>query len=132
MDIQKIFSLLTALVIIFFTLHDVVLTVLSHQGAGPITNFWTKKVWFLIIWVKFKLKIDFFYKYAGPAFLLGIIMVWYLLLNLGWLILLYVGDYTVKEPKNIWCVIESEKYGLNFFSVTCNKESNHCSGDHGF
>ena len=42
------------------------------------------------------------------------------------------GDYTVKEPKNIWCVIESEKYGLNFFSVTCNKESNHCSGDHGF
>ena len=42
------------------------------------------------------------------------------------------GDYTMNEPKNIWCVVESEKYGLNFFSVTCNKESNHCSGDHGF
>ena len=43
-----------------------------------------------------------------------------------------IGDYTMNEPKNIWCVVESEKYGLNFFSVTCNKESNHCSGDHGF
>ena len=42
------------------------------------------------------------------------------------------GDYTMNEPKIIWCVVESEKYGLNFFSVTCNKESNHCSGDHGF
>ena len=43
-----------------------------------------------------------------------------------------IGDYTVNEPKNIWCIVEGEKYGLNFFSVTCNKESNHCSGDHGF
>ena len=43
-----------------------------------------------------------------------------------------IGDYTMNEPKNIWCVVESEKYGLNFFSVTCNKDSNHCSGDHGF
>jgi hypothetical protein len=43
-----------------------------------------------------------------------------------------IGDYTVNEPKSIWCVVEGEKYGLNFFSVTCNKKSNHCSGDHGF
>jgi len=43
-----------------------------------------------------------------------------------------IGDYTVNEPKNIWCIVEGEKYGLSFFSVTCNKESNHCSGDHGF
>ena len=43
-----------------------------------------------------------------------------------------IDDYTMNEPKNIWCIVESEQYGLNFFSVTCNKESNHCSGDHGF
>ena len=43
-----------------------------------------------------------------------------------------IGDYTVNEPKSIWCIVEGEKYGLGFFSVTCNKESNHCSGDHGF
>jgi hypothetical protein len=43
-----------------------------------------------------------------------------------------ISDYTINEPKSIWCIVESEKHGLNFFSVTHNKESNHCSGDHGF
>ena len=43
-----------------------------------------------------------------------------------------IDGYTINEPKSIWCVVESENYGLNFFSVTHNKESNHCSGDHGF
>ena len=43
-----------------------------------------------------------------------------------------ISDHTMNEPKSIWCIVESEKQGLNFFSVTHSKESNHCSGDHGF
>jgi len=33
-----------------------------------------------------------------------------------------IGDYTVNKPKSIWCIVEGEKYGLSFFSVTCNKD----------
>jgi len=35
-------------------------------------------------------------------------------------------------PEYIWCTIESDHYGLNFFSIAYNKISRHTSGDHGF
>jgi hypothetical protein len=39
-------------------------------------------------------------------------------------------DY--ENPQYIWCSIESENYGLNFFAFTYNTQTKHCSGDHGF
>ena len=39
-------------------------------------------------------------------------------------------DY--EKPQYIWCSIESEKHGLNFFACTYNTQTKHCSGDHGF
>lgn len=36
------------------------------------------------------------------------------------------------EPRYLWCTIEAEHYGLNFFSVGYNLISKHTSGDHGF
>ena len=35
-------------------------------------------------------------------------------------------------PDYVWCTIDSEHYGLNFFSIAFNSETNHFSGDHGF
>ncbi len=116
MDFAKTCYFTIAVFMIVLTLHDVILTVLSHQGAGPITNFWTKRVWRIVRWFKNSCNIDFFYRYAGPAFLLGIIAVWYVLLNLSWLILLYVGDYTVKGQKGE-TVLELTDY-LYFLSST--------------
>jgi len=37
-----------------------------------------------------------------------------------------------KSPEYIWCTIDSDHYGLNFFSIAYNKISRHASGDHGF
>ena len=37
-----------------------------------------------------------------------------------------------KFPTYFWCTIESEHYGLNFFSTAFNKITKHTSGDHGF
>ena len=37
-----------------------------------------------------------------------------------------------KNPEYIWCTIEGEKHGLNFFAISYNKLTKHCSGDHGF
>ena len=41
-------------------------------------------------------------------------------------------DLKHDDPNYVWCTVESEKYGLNFFSVSFNKKSFHFSGDHGF
>tara|TARA_Y100000780_G_scaffold205746_1_gene200954 strand:+ start:18 stop:209 length:192 start_codon:yes stop_codon:yes gene_type:complete len=37
-----------------------------------------------------------------------------------------------KQPNYVWCTAESDKHDLNFYSCTKNKQTNHCSGDHGF
>jgi len=47
-------------------------------------------------------------------------------------ILTSINGYSTNQPKSIWCVVQGEHYGLNFFTATWNKKSNHCSGDHGF
>ena len=39
-------------------------------------------------------------------------------------------DY--EKPEYIWCSIDSENHGLNFFASTYNTKTKHCSGDHGF
>jgi len=41
-------------------------------------------------------------------------------------------NYKHEDPNYVWCTVESEKYGLNFFSVSYNKNSKNFSGDHGF
>jgi len=38
----------------------------------------------------------------------------------------------LETPDYVWCIAESEKHGLNFFSCAKNKHTMHCSGDHGF
>ena len=37
-----------------------------------------------------------------------------------------------EKPSYIWCTVESENHGLNFYSCARNKNTKHCSGDHGF
>jgi len=43
-------------------------------------------------------------------------------------------NYTknLKEHKYVWLTAESENHGINFFSVSFNKNTMYCSGDHGF
>ncbi|QDT38891.1 hypothetical protein [Stratiformator vulcanicus] len=41
------FVILTAgVAILYFTIYDAVITVLSTQGAGPLTRLWTGAVWY--------------------------------------------------------------------------------------
>jgi hypothetical protein len=36
------------------------------------------------------------------------------------------------HPEYIWCTIDSEHLGLNFFSTAFNLDTKHTSGEHGF
>jgi len=38
----------------------------------------------------------------------------------------------INKPQYIWCTIESNNQGLNFYTVSYNKNTKHCSGEHGF
>lgn len=38
----------------------------------------------------------------------------------------------INKPQYIWCTIESDNQGLNFYTVSYNKNTKHCSGEHGF
>jgi len=85
-----------ATVIIIVTIYDTVYTVLSHNGAGPITSFWTKYAWKLVLWCRYRLNWTLPIKIGGPVILLLIIAVWYGLMNLSWFIMFYNGDYSIK------------------------------------
>ncbi|MGI0021913.1 MAG: hypothetical protein ACRD9Q_03530 [Nitrososphaeraceae archaeon] len=38
----------------------------------------------------------------------------------------------MKQPKSIWCTVESEQYGVTLYTVTRNNMTMHCSGEHAF
>ena len=44
----------------------------------------------------------------------------------------FINLEKLETPDYVWCIAESEKHGLNFFSCAKNKHTMHCSGDHGF
>lgn len=87
-------TLITSLIVVFI-LYDIAVTILSHGGAGPLTKFWTDKIWSLILLTKYRLNLYLPIRIAGPSFIIGIITVWYLLLYFCWCIFLYVGDYSI-------------------------------------
>ena len=79
--------------IVLLVLYDIAVTILSHGGAGPITKFWTEKVWQVILYFHYKLNFSIPIKTAGPSFIIGIICVWYTLLYICWCIFLSI-NYT--------------------------------------
>ncbi|MFW5697389.1 MAG: potassium channel family protein [Fimbriimonadaceae bacterium] len=69
-----------AAVLALFVLYDVVITVMSTQGAGPLTRRWTRVVWRLLLVVHRKWPIHRFLSLVGPLLMLLSILIWYLLL----------------------------------------------------
>lgn len=81
-------------------LYDAFITVLSHKGAGPITTFWTKHCWTVILFFQYKWGLSGPARFAGPFFLIGIFAVWYLLLNTLWVSLFTLSDHSIANPKD--------------------------------
>lgn len=77
--------------LILLTVYDVIITVISHSGAGPITRTWTRYAWRLVLRLKYKLNWERPMYHMGPLFVISILIVWYLLLHIGFSTLLYFG-----------------------------------------
>jgi hypothetical protein len=62
---------------------DAFITVFSSSGAGPLTRFWTRRVWRGLLWVHRKRPIHRPLALAGPLMLLANIVIWYALIGAG-------------------------------------------------
>lgn len=88
------------LVLVLFVLYDAYVTVLSHRGAGPLTQWWTERFWRIVLWSKYTLKLDFPIERAGPFILGLIIAVWYLLLYFSWFAMFWLGAESLTNSKD--------------------------------
>lgn len=94
--------------IVLAVLYDVIVTVISHGGAGPITSIWTKWLWRGVLTLKYKHGIQWPIRMAGPGMLIGIVTVWYLMFYLCWFFMITMGNYAIKNPNSSEAVSTSD------------------------
>ena len=88
--------LIFAVLIVVTTLYDIFVTVLSHNGAGPITSSWTAALWKVALFAKYELGNKFLIRRVGPLMIIGVLIVWYILIYISWFIFFYLGNYSIK------------------------------------
>ena len=98
MEVSYFFYIALGLAIVTF--YDIFITVLSHQGAGPITHYWTKTLWSLVLWHRYKFNSDQIIKRIGPVILILIIIMWYLLLKLSWVLFFLASSSSIIDKNS--------------------------------
>lgn len=81
------FYIIAGLFIIIFILRDIIITTLSLQGGGRLTNFVTQKLWQLLLSCSKKVDSKVFLIHAGYMLLLLILVMWISGLWLGFFLL---------------------------------------------
>jgi hypothetical protein len=67
-----------------FILFDAFITILSLHGAGPLTNTLTKGIWYVLLKLHQKKPIHKVLSFTGPLLLVGIVLIWFVILFIGW------------------------------------------------
>ncbi|WP_166830829.1 ion channel [Thalassoroseus pseudoceratinae] len=76
--------------LILLVVWDAFITVLSTSGGGPLTNWWTQNIWGALLRIHRRRSIHGILGLTGPAMLIGVILLWYLLLSAGWYLIFAV------------------------------------------
>jgi len=63
------------------------LTMLGMRGGGPITNAWSRAAWRVALAAHRRRPIHTVLSLAGPTFMVGAVLSWYVLLVAGWLLI---------------------------------------------
>ena len=85
---------------IVLVVYDAIVTVLSHGGSGPITTFWTERLWRFLLYLRYNKGFERPILIAGPAMLIGIVAVWYVLLYVIWFLMISIGGYAIKNSNS--------------------------------
>lgn len=76
---------------------DAFITVFSSSGAGPLTGYWTHVVWRGLLKIHHRREIHYLLALAGPIMLISVIVLWYLLLGMGWACLFLASPGSVVD-----------------------------------
>jgi hypothetical protein len=74
---------IASVILVALTLWDVFITVFSSSGAGPLTRFWSQRVWNGLLFIHRRWPLHRLLSLTGLLILLGSILLWYALLGLG-------------------------------------------------
>lgn len=83
------------ILILLFVLYDAFITIMSTQGAGPLTHAWTSNLWRLLLFMHQRKPKHRILCLAGPFMLLLSILLWYFLHALCWYLLFALQAITV-------------------------------------
>lgn len=81
-------------------LWDAFITIFSLGGAGPLTRRWTSGVWRILLRLHHRRPIHGLLALAGPALLVGILLVWYAGLLLSFFLLFWAQAPTVMDSQS--------------------------------
>lgn len=84
-------------ILILVALADVLVTVFSTSGAGPLTDAWTRSLWRLLLFVHRRRRIHGVLALTGPFMLLGSIILWYLLVGLALFLVFLAHPLSVMD-----------------------------------
>ncbi|MEQ8849036.1 potassium channel family protein [Botrimarina sp.] len=88
-----------AVVLLAIALWDAFVTVFSAQGCGPVTAFWTSRLWRAALAVHERRPMHRALSMIGPTMLVLSVLVWYTLLASGWVCLFMAdADSLIETP----------------------------------
>lgn len=91
-----ILAVVIALTIILVILYDILLTILSQQGAGPVTTFWTRYVRKIYLAGLYRSKSGKLRVNLASFVLIFTFFVWYIALFSAWVLLFAAFDQTIQ------------------------------------
>ena len=84
-----------AVALLLLVVWDAFITVLSTAGGGILTNWWTQNTWNVLLRIHRRRSIHSILGLTGPAMMVGVILLWYLLLSTGWYLIFAVHSDSV-------------------------------------
>ena len=95
---------------------DAFYTVFSNRGGGWLTNVWTSTIWKALLAIHRRFRTHRLLSVSGPGLLLSIVVLWYLMLVVGWACVFGSTDTSViNSDKQLITNFEDK---LFFVSVT--------------
>lgn len=115
--IQQIFLSLLGLVIVGFTLCDLLLTTLTLDGGGPLVNNVSRWIWKAVTYHRRCASSHRLLVFAGLGILLCATFLWISLVWTGWTLIFCASDYAVVnaetgKPADVWTRIYFTGYTL--------------------
>lgn len=115
--LQQIFLSLLGLVIVGFTLCDLLLTTLTLDGGGPLVNNVSKWIWKAVMRYRRCASSHRLLAFAGLGILLCATFLWIGLVWTGWTLIFCAGDYAVVnadtgKPADVWTRVYFTGYTL--------------------